>query len=205
MNFKKIFLIAALTGVMANTALAAQGDTSIIPQIKYGSGEADAGSIWGEDLGDEDIDAIGVSADFLYEVQDNVEIGLGIGIDKNKFDESDELDFTSYSFYGVGRYNFANVSSEAVPYVALKAGYKSGDESFTEVDSGETVKVDIETDLFYSLALGLEYNNFNVEVGYEHTEADLDASYSDGAISLSGSTDVDINIIFVSAGYRFEL
>ena len=52
MKWKKILIIASLSGVICNTAMAAKGNTSIIPQLKLGTGEIEAGSIWGVDVGE---------------------------------------------------------------------------------------------------------------------------------------------------------
>lgn len=203
MGFKKILILAGVIGMVANTAIAAQGDVSIIPQIRFGTGEVDGGSIFGEDLGDEDIDIYGAAVDCLYGFSNNFEAGLGIGIDRNELDETDELDFTSFNLYGLGRYNF-NTSNELTPYVSLKAGYKFGDEDFSETESGVTVKAEIETGIFAGIAAGLEYNYFNFEIGYEHTEVDIDASGSDGVDSISDSTDADADVFYIAVGYRFK-
>ncbi|WP_319371220.1 outer membrane beta-barrel protein [uncultured Ilyobacter sp.] len=203
MNWKKILIIAGLAGMVANTAMAAQGDTSIIPQLKLGAGEADAGSIFGQSLGDEDINLYGVSADFLYGVNDNFEAGVGLGIDKIEFDDSDELDFTTFNLYGVGRYNF-NTTNGYTPYVSGKLGYKWGDEDASFTGGGVTGKVEIEAGPFVGIAAGVEYNNFNFEIGYEHTAGELDASGTSGIISISDSTDVDYDIFYMAVGYRFN-
>ena len=203
MNWKKMLIIAGLTGIIANTATAAQGDSSIIPQIKLGTGEVDGGSVFGVELGEEDINVYGISADFLYGINDNFEAGMGIGIDNNEFDETDELDFTSFSLYGIGRYNF-NTTNGYTPYVSAKLGYKNGDSDYSETENGITARLEVETDLFLGIAAGLEYNNFNFEVGYEHTNGEVDLSGSNGILSVSDSTDADMDVFFIAAGYRFN-
>lgn len=205
MNLKKMLIIAGICGMVANTAMAAQRDMSIIPQIRFGTGEVDVGSVLGENIGEEDVNVYGAAVDFLYGVSDNFEAGVGIGVDENKFDDSDsdELDFTSFNLYGVGRYNF-NTANEYTPYVSLKAGYKYGDEDHSETESGITAKVEYEIDFFAGIAAGLEYNYFNFEIGYEHTEGDVDVSASDGTDSVSDSTDADMDIFYIAVGYRFK-
>jgi hypothetical protein len=194
MNLKKMLIIAGLTGMVANTAMAAQGDISIIPQLKLGTGEADAGY-----FGEDDINVYGIAADYLYGVNNNFELGVGLGIDKNELDDNSELDFTSFNIYGIGRYNF-DTTNGYTPYISAKLGYKNGDEDTTYVSSGITGKLEIETGLFSGIALGIEYNYVNFELGYEHTEADVDDTWN----GSHWRQDADIDVFYMAVGYRFN-
>jgi len=75
---------------MTNIALATQGDVSIIPTVKIGTGGAFFGVL---ELEEDDVDIYGVAAELLYEAENNLEVVLGAGIDKNEFDENDDFDF----------------------------------------------------------------------------------------------------------------
>lgn len=206
MNLKKMLIVAGLVGMIANTTMAAQGDTSIIPKIRLGTGEAESGSIFGENLGDEDINIYGAEFDLLYSYTDNFEAGVGFGVDKIEFDDSDidELDFITFNFYGVGRYNF-DVMNGCTPYISGKFGYKWGDEDYSETIEGITITAEIEGGPFIGIAAGIEYNDLNIEIGYERIDSELDVSGTDGTLSISDSTDVDIDAFYLAVGYRFDI
>ena len=207
MKLKKIGLAAFLIVSLTSISYAQTGEFSVIPKFKVGTGEADIDNFYG----DYDYNLIGVNVDFLSKVDDYLELGLGIGYDQNMFDgdlgiqgmDDDEVDIDTFQIYGTARFNFD--SGNANPYFSAKLGMNSGDTdiNYFIYDGINTYYAteEYETDFFFGLALGMEMEQMNIEIGYERTN--VEASYDYESLG-NGKEDGEYEVFYFAIGYRFK-
>lgn len=148
-------------------------------------------------------------------ITDNLELGLGIAYQQNaklktysnRLKEKYEMgNYNSVPLYVTGKYNITTFSNGITPYVKANLGYsfnlneksvKFTDE--TGVTSTGNLKVD--NGLYYGAGVGMEYNNFLMDIMYQQTTADAKIS-SQG--EKTNKKNFDYSRITLSLGYKFN-
>jgi hypothetical protein len=207
MNLKKVVTMVLLVTVLTNISYSETGEWSIIPKVKIGDGVAE---VYDYNAG-ENYKIIGVSTDFLYEFQENSELGIGIGYDNNIFEgnveevDNNEYDFDTLQFYGIARYNFDSIGIKR--YFSGKLGLNYGNTEIHYLYSYEmstySVKEYLETDLFFGLAFGMELERINLELGFEASDFKYSYKENDGNTYYSDEEYGSYNVFYLSLGYRF--
>ncbi|GLI54770.1 hypothetical protein PM10SUCC1_02850 [Propionigenium maris DSM 9537] len=206
---KKSLVTIATLGIIATSAEAAQGDLSFIPKLKMGreTTTGDIGNVYGGEI------------DVLYGVTNNLEVGFNMGYNVYDLDVSMEMestdekesfkDLNTLSLAGVIRYNFNEINGMK-PFVSAKGGWLWGDTSIdaTLLDSDGSFLVkeeyEIEGKWIAGIATGIEYNNFNAELGFELSKfkATGTAKGFDGSKDSDSDTD-KFRTVYLAVGYRF--
>jgi opacity protein-like surface antigen len=198
---KKLLIITIILAGVSTTTMASpkegrKGKLSFVPKISFGK---DTGS---DSVTDGDIAFHGLDADLLYGVTRNFEVGVNAswspyGIDLDKQDKQsfktydDTLD--TFGLMGVMRYS-VNQLDILTPYISARGGWVFGDAEFET--TSETGKV--EGKWAAGVAIGLEFKNVNLELGYEITEfkTSVKSEFYEGTFQEE--------LVYMSLGYRFD-
>jgi hypothetical protein len=194
---KLLILTTILAGISTSAIASSQdghkGRLSFIPKMVLGK---DVGS---DSFNDDDKIFRGLNADILYGVTNNFEVGANISwvpyavdiktTDVKSYDET----INALGLMGVMRYGFNQFA--VAPYISTKAGWIYGDSEIVE-KTGKTEKT--EGQWAVGIAVGLEYKNYNLELGYQITEFKK---------SIKGTLDKNTfqeKLAYLSIGYRFK-
>jgi len=221
---KRLVILTMILGTMSTMAMAKGGyeqQLSFIPKIAIGENS--------DDMDFKVQGFAGFNADILYGVNENLEMGFNLGwsqydmndgfkelesslakvpnvtISESKWDKT--LD--NLSLVGVVRYNFTELDL-VTPYVSGRAGWSfgkaSGKASGQYLGADSDIKVEVNGRWVAGVAVGAEYENFNVELGYQVTkyESTVEANVDIANTNFSESGKDEIGLIYVSLGYRFE-
>lgn len=226
---KKLVMLTMILGTMSTMAMADarggyEGQLSFIPKITIGENRSD------DDMEFKVKGFAGFNADILYGVNQNLEMGINLGwsqydlndtpkeianfldeefgITPSKNDWDKTLD--NLSLVGVVRYNFTELDL-VTPYITGRAGWSfgkaSGDIEFSDNGNDYTLDTEISGRWIAGIAVGAEYENFNVELGYQVTKYEITTELDNNSIisdKIDESDKTDIGLIYVSLGYRFE-
>lgn len=145
----------------------------------------------------------------------NLELGLGIGYQQNAklktysnhLKEKYEMgNYNSIPLYVTGKYNITTFSNGITPYIKANLGYSFNlnekDIKFTDeagITSTESLKVD--NGLYYGAGLGMEYNNFLMDIMYQQTSADAKVSFQG---EKTNKKSFDHSRVALSLGYKFN-
>ncbi len=198
---KKLLILTIILAGVSATAMASpkegrEGKLSFVPKISFGK---DTGS---NSITDGDIAFHGLDADLLYGVTRNFEVGANVswspyGIDldkqeKQSFKEYDDM-LDTFGLMGVMRYSI-NQLDVLTPYITARGGWIFGDADFETIN--EIGK--IEGKWAAGIAIGVEFKNVDLEVGYEITEfkTSVKSEFYEGTFQEE--------LVYLSVGYRFE-
>jgi hypothetical protein len=198
---KKLLILTIILAGVSATAMASpkegrEGKLSFVPKISFGK---DTGS---NSITDGDIAFHGLDADLLYGVTRNFEVGANVswspyGIDldkqeKQSFKEYDDM-LDTFGLMGVMRYSI-NQLDVLTPYITARGGWIFGDADFETIN--EIGK--IEGKWAAGIAIGVEFKNVDLEVGYEITEfkTSVKSEFYEGTFQDE--------LVYLSIGYRFE-
>ncbi len=207
-------LLSALVLLVAvSSAYAEKGEFSYIPKVKVGASKIDLD--YGGYSYSETEPTYGAGIDILYGFTENFEGGIGVSLERNYIakgfaDYIGESEDTRFGqLFITGRYNFRS-SSELTPFVQAKVGVAKGGETFYSTGTIDYVpgsaRLEIDPTLVYGISTGVEYRNFNLELGYEIIKVDLDLEVKEQAgkrRKLSATEEEDIKTIYLALGYRF--
>jgi len=228
---KRLIMLTMILGTMSTMAMASAGhehQLSFIPKVVIGENRND-----GEDIDFKVNGFAGFNADILYGVTQNLEMGINLGwsqydvndtfgVPLKEVGEEIEKEIGKTSDYsvkwdkilnnipliGVVRYNF-NELDLVTPYITGRAGWSFGKASGKISDQYSGVDYDIKAEIqgrwIAGIAVGAEYENLNVELGYQVTKYKLtvEGNVNDKAVFDESEKD-EIGLIYVSLGYRFE-
>ena len=195
----KIILIAILA-TMSTMATASPkegrvGQLSFIPKISMGK---DVGS---NSINEGNITFNGLNADILYGVTKNLEMGVNVAWVPYDIDIKDTIGIKSYDkildsfgLMGIMRYSF-NQLDLLTPYVSAKGGWVFGDAKIVR-ENGMIEKVEGKWEA--GIAVGLEYKNIDLEIGYQITE------FKGSIESTFHEKTSQEKLVYLSLGYRFE-
>lgn len=128
-----------------------------------------------------------IGAEFTQDILPNVELGLGLAYQnhaKIKADEEKNAKTYSIPVYALAKYKF-DLESEFVPYVKAGIGYsfnKLKEKSYNNVEGNgdyEKVKAKWDNGLYTTIGMGVDYQDFNVELTYSVNRGKLSASYEE--------------------------
>jgi len=210
-----LILTIILAGVSA-TAMASpkegrEGKLSFVPKISFGK---DTGS---DSMTDGDIAFHGLEADLLYGVTRNFEMGVNVGwspyeafdsIDAiNSKEDYDEV-LDTFKLMAVMRYSI-NQLDVLTPYISVKGGWVFGDAEYNArgIVPGPATAITgkVEGQWAVGVAIGLEYKNVDLEIGYEITEFKETFDTSINSISIDKYKGFSQEkLVYLSIGYRFE-
>lgn len=184
--------------------------------------EYDSYSISGNNLESEKItkgkkDSLGF--EFALEgtrnITDNLELGLGIAYQQNAklktysnhLKEKYEMgNYNSVPLYVIGKYNITTFSNGIIPYVKANLGYSFNfnekNVKFTdEIGSVSTGNLKVNNGLYYGAGIGMEYNNFLMDIMYQQTAADAKISFQG---EKTNQKSFDHSRVTLSLGYKFN-
>jgi len=224
-------VLMMMVGTMSTIAMADVGyedQLTFIPKIALGENIND-----GEDIDFEVNGFAGFNADILYGVTSNLEMGINFGWSQYDIDDTfgvplkevgEEIEtgigktsnynvewdktLDNIPLTGVIRYNF-NELDLVTPYISARAGWSFGKASGEISDQYLSVDYDIKAEIegrwIAGIAGGLEYENLNIELGYQVTQYKLivEGNVNDKVVS-NESEKIDVGLVYVSLGYRFE-
>ena len=218
---KSKIILMMILGTMSTMVMASTGhedQLSFIPKVAIGENKND-----GEDIGFKVNGFAGFNADILYGVTQNLEMGINLGwsqYDMNDFFKPLDIGGTSnynvkwdktlnnIPLTGVIRYNFSELDL-VTPYITGRAGWSFGKATGKMSDTNGInyydVKAEISGRWIAGIAVGIEYENFNVELGYQVTnyETIVESNVDDKVVSSESEKD-EVGLIYLSLGYRFE-
>lgn len=148
-------------------------------------------------------------------ITDNLELGLGIAYQQNSklktysnsFNEKYEMgNYNSVPLYVTGKYNITTFSNGITPYIKANLGYSFNfnEKDTKATDSTGTVltgNLKVDNGLYYGVGIGMEYNNFLMDIMYQQTVADAKLSYQNTEL---GKSNFDYSRVTLSLGYKFN-
>ena len=148
-------------------------------------------------------------------ITDNLELGLGIAYQQNaklkthsnSLKEKYEMgNYNSVPLYVTGKYNITTFSNGITPYVKANLGYSFNlnekNVKFTdETGATSTGNLKVDNGLYYGAGVGMEYNNFLMDIMYQQTTADAKVSFQG---EKTNKKSFDHSRVTLSLGYKFN-
>ena len=218
---KTILLLAALTVASASYAKEIMPMAEVAPVMAVTQSDMYLNARFGIDLGakydkiedvlDDSTDGFGgeVALEGYKVLDDNFDIGLGLAYqfhadrDSYSFEEYtvSGAEYDSIPLYLTAKYNFMT-NSNMKPYLKANLGYSfnfnsSDAKAESTVYGNETAGTSVDDGLYWALGVGMEYNDFTVDLMYAVNEAE---------VSIDGDKyDNDYDRVVLSVGYIFNL
>lgn len=148
-------------------------------------------------------------------ITDKLELGLGVAYQQNAklkshsnhlYEKFEMGNYNSVPLYVIGKYDITTFSNGITPYVKANLGYSFNlnekDVKMTET-TGEIIsgKLKVDDGLYYGAGLGVEYNNFLMDLMYQQTMAKAKVT-SEGV--TSDKKNFDHSRVTLSLGYKFN-
>lgn len=148
-------------------------------------------------------------------VTDKLELGLGVAYQQNAklkshsnhlYEKFEMGNYNSIPLYVIGKYDITTFSNGITPYIKANLGYSFNlnekDVKMTEANGVVTSgKLKVDDGLYYGAGLGVEYNNFLMDVMYQQTMAKAKVTF-EGANPDKKS--FDHSRVTLSLGYKFN-
>lgn len=153
--------------------------------------------------------------EFTKDINDNVELGFGLAYQNNsnlKRYKTNEYSskmgkYDSIPLYVVGKYKFNSFDNGVVPYLKANLGYSF---NFNEKDGKGSIdkenikyKVDVNNGLYLGFGVGMEYNNFIVDLMYQVNSAKASVKEKETG-AKSGKDYLNSGKITLGIGYKFS-
>lgn len=149
------------------------------------------------------------------DITDKLELGLGIAYQQNAklkthsnhLKEKYEMgNYNSIPLYVTGKYNITTFSNGMTPYVKANLGYsfnlnEKNIKITDETGAASTGNLKVDNGLYYGAGVGMEYNNFLMDIMYQQTTADAKVSIQG---EKTNKKSFDHSRVTLSLGYKFN-
>ncbi len=133
------------------------------------------------------------------------DLSVGDGPTERYFEHFSGGEYKSIPVYLTGKYKINYWDWAVTPYLKAMVGYSFNfDEKDIDVSGTQSYKVstDIDDGWYWAAGIGMEYNNFTMDVMYGINYADMDWKYDE---ANKGSFSNDYERVTLSVGYKFNI
>lgn len=138
-----------------------------------------------------------VDVSYDYEINKKIDMGFGFEFISSNFDGDaySKSEFSQHPLYLQLKYNFKKDSIKN-PYLLVRGGYP------ILMEGGAVENSEIKSKLYWALGLGMEIENFLIELLYEKSTFD-EKYYWVNSNTYAGTGNSEIERISLSIGYSF--